>query len=80
MSMLMSQVRGRADVRSLEPRSVDMMPLWSTLRIVVPSTKYISPFLSTAIPVEAKGGKVGIKERQMIDVSDVGNVKFFLLP
>ena len=60
MSMLMSQVRGRAEVRSLDPRMVEMIPFWSTLRMVVPSTKYISPFLSTAMPVEEeeRGGGV----------------------
>lgn len=37
--MLVSQVKGRAEVRSFDPSSVDMMPLRSTLRIIVPSTK-----------------------------------------
>ena len=49
-SMLESQLRGRTAVRSLEPSKVEMIPFWSTLRIMVASTKYMSPFLSTAIP------------------------------
>lgn len=53
--MLVSQLRGRTAVRSLAPSRVEMMPFWSTLRIMVASTKYISPFLSTAIPVS--GGR-----------------------
>lgn len=53
-SMLESQLSGRTAVRSLAPRRVEMMPFWSTLRIMVASTKYISPFLSTAIPVKAE--------------------------
>lgn len=52
--MLESQLSGRMVVRSLAPRSVEMIPFWSTLRIMVASTKYISPFLSTAIPVRAR--------------------------
>lgn len=51
--MLESQLSGRTAVRSLAPRSVEMMPFWSTLRIMVASTKYISPFLSTAMPARA---------------------------
>ena len=50
MSMLESQLRGRTAVRSLALIRVDMMPFWSTLRIIVASTKYMSPFLSTAMP------------------------------
>lgn len=49
-SMLESQLSGRTAVRSLEPSKVEMIPFWSTLRIMVASTKYMSPFLSTAIP------------------------------
>lgn len=52
--MLESQLSGRTVVRSLAPSRVEMMPFWSTLRIMVASTKYISPFLSTAIPVKAE--------------------------
>ena len=48
--MLESQLSGRTAVRSLEPSKVEMIPFWSTLRIMVASTKYMSPFLSTAIP------------------------------
>lgn len=50
--MLESQLSGRTAVRSLEPSRVEMIPFWSTFRIMVASTKYISPFLSTAIPGE----------------------------
>lgn len=39
MCMLVSQVKGRAEVRSLLPNTVEMMPLRSTFRIMVPSTK-----------------------------------------
>ena len=53
-SMLVSQLSGRTAVRSFAPSRVEMMPFWSTLRIMVASTKYISPFLSTAIPVSAE--------------------------
>lgn len=35
----------------MAPNRVEMMPFWSTLRIMVASTKYMRPFLSTAIPV-----------------------------
>lgn len=53
-SMLESQLSGRTAVRSLAPSRVEMIPFWSTLRIMVASTKYISPFLSTAIPLKAE--------------------------
>ena len=56
-SMLESQLRGRTAVRSLEPSKVEMIPFWSTLRIMVASTKYMSPFLSTAIPEWGKQHK-----------------------
>lgn len=49
--MLESQLSGLTAVRSLAPSRVEMMPFWSTLRIMVASTKYISPFLSTAMPI-----------------------------
>lgn len=52
--MLESQLSGRTAVRSLEPSRVEMIPFWSTFRIMVASTKYMSPFLSTAIPVKDK--------------------------
>lgn len=57
--MLESQLSGRTAVRSLVLIRVEMMPFWSTLRIMVASTKYIRPFLSTAIPDRQKdGGRV----------------------
>lgn len=49
--MLESQLSGLTAVRSLAPSRVEMMPFWSTLRIMVASTKYINPFLSTAMPL-----------------------------
>lgn len=52
--MLESQLSGRTAVRSLEPSKVEMIPFWSTFRIMVASTKYMSPFLSTAIPDQDK--------------------------
>lgn len=52
--MLVSQLSGRTAVKSLAPSRVEMIPFWSTFRIMVASTKYISPFLSTAIPVKAE--------------------------
>lgn len=39
MCMLVSQVRGRAEVRSWLPSTVEMIPLRSTFLIIVPSTK-----------------------------------------
>lgn len=51
MSITESQLRGLAEVRSLEPRNVEMIPFWSIRRIMVPSTKYTKPNLSTAMPV-----------------------------
>jgi len=59
--MLESQLSGRTAVRSLAPSSVEMTPFWSTLRIMVASTKYIRPFLSTAMPVgeEEEGRHAG---------------------
>lgn len=48
--MAESQLRGLAEVRSLKPKSVEMIPFWSTLRIMVPSTKKMTPYLSTAMP------------------------------
>lgn len=53
-SMLESQLRGRTAVRSLEPSRVDIIPFWSTFLIIVASTKYMSPYLSTAIPANIK--------------------------
>lgn len=50
MSITESQLRGRAEVKSLKPSSVDMIPFWSTRRIIVPSTKKITPYLSTVMP------------------------------
>lgn len=52
--MLESQLSGRTAVRSLEPSKVEMIPFWSTFRIMVASTKYMSPFLSTAMPDQDK--------------------------
>lgn len=52
--MLESQLRGRTAVRSLEPSRVDIIPFWSTFLIIVASTKYMSPYLSTAIPAKIK--------------------------
>lgn len=60
--MLESQLSGRTAVRSLAPSRVEMMPFWSTLRIMVASTKYISPFLSTAMPSEEEEERVGCRE------------------
>ncbi|TNN35182.1 hypothetical protein EYF80_054655 [Liparis tanakae] len=57
--MLESQLSGRTAVRSLAPSSVEMTPFWSTLRIMVASTKYIRPFLSTAMPVEEEEEEEG---------------------
>jgi len=37
--MTESQLRGRADVKSLEPNTVEMIPFWSIRLIIVPSTK-----------------------------------------
>lgn len=50
MSITESQLKGRAEVRSLKPSSVEMMPFWSIRRIMVPSTKKTVPYLSTVIP------------------------------
>lgn len=55
--MLESQLSGRTAVRSLEPSRVEMIPFWSTFRIMVASTKYMRPFLSTAIPEQDKWGE-----------------------
>lgn len=52
MSITASQLRGRAEVRSLNPRRVEMIPFWSILRIMVPSTKKITPYLSTVMPAD----------------------------
>lgn len=54
MSITASQLRGRAEVRSLKPRRVEMIPFWSILRIMVPSTKKITPYLSTVMPADEK--------------------------
>lgn len=54
MSITASQLRGRAEVRSLKPRRVEMIPFWSILRIMVPSTKKITPYLSTVMPADKK--------------------------
>lgn len=50
MSITESQLRGRAEVKSLKPSRVDMIPFWSMRRIMVPSTKKITPYLSTVMP------------------------------
>lgn len=50
MSITESQLKGRAEVRSLKPRRVEMIPFWSIRRIMVPSTKKMVPYLSTVIP------------------------------
>lgn len=52
MSITASQLRGRAEVRSLKPNRVEMIPFWSILRIMVPSTKKITPYLSTVMPAD----------------------------
>lgn len=39
ISITESQLRGRADVKSLEPNTVEIIPFWSILLIMVPSTK-----------------------------------------
>lgn len=54
--MLESQLSGRTAVRSLDPSRVEIIPFWSTFRIMVASTKYMSPFLSTAMPGEGSIG------------------------
>ncbi len=54
MSITASQLRGRAEVRSLKPSRVEMIPFWSILRIMVPSTKKITPYLSTVMPADKK--------------------------
>lgn len=54
MSITASQLRGRAEVKSLKPRRVEMIPFWSILRIMVPSTKKITPYLSTVMPADKK--------------------------
>lgn len=50
MSITESQLNGRAEVRSLKPSSVEMIPFWSIRRIMVPSTKKMVPCLSTVMP------------------------------
>lgn len=50
MSITESQLRGRAEVRSLKPSNVEMIPFWSIRRIMVPSTKKTVPYLSTVMP------------------------------
>lgn len=69
-SMLLSQLSGRTAVRSLAPRSVEMIPFWSTFLIMVASTKNISPFLSTAIPKteKAKKKKIFVKNVPSADL------------
>lgn len=62
--MLESQLSGRTAVRSLEPSRVEMIPFWSTFRIMVASTKYMSPFLSTAIPEQDRQGSVSLGKEQ----------------
>lgn len=52
MSITASQLRGRAEVKSLKPRRVEMTPFWSILRIMVPSTKNRTPYLSTVMPAD----------------------------
>lgn len=54
MSITASQLRGLAEVRSLKPSRVEIIPFWSILRIMVPSTKKITPYLSTVMPADRK--------------------------
>lgn len=54
MSITASQLRGLAEVRSLKPSRVEIMPFWSILRIMVPSTKKITPYLSTVMPADGR--------------------------
>lgn len=57
MSITESQLRGRAEVKSLKPSRVDMIPFWSMRRIMVPSTKKITPYLSTVMPGDKRQKK-----------------------
>lgn len=59
MSITESQLRGRAEVKSLKPSRVDMIPFWSMRRIMVPSTKKITPYLSTVMPEDKREKESG---------------------
>lgn len=75
MSITESQLKGRAEVRSLKPSSVEMIPFWSIRRIMVPSTKKMVPYLSTVMPrVEDEKKKEGNASQTLSFASNTNDV------